>query len=370
MPAVVAEAIRDYLTDTYVQVGAGYPHSKRATEVVAEAHRFVAEFMNVRDSGVVALGPSTTQLINLVATAFGETISDGDEIVVATSNHESNIGPWVRLAKLGAKIEFWDVNNDTGQLETADLVPLLTEKTRLVAFPHVSNLLGDAIDVAEVSQLAHSVGAQAFCDGVAYAPHRAMDVSAWNVDWYIYSTYKVFGPHMAALFGKSEHIERLSGPNHFFIKYLPGKFELGSLNHEGCAGILALRPYLRFLSGTTSDSFETVKLAFDCMQRLELPAAQLLVDYVRSKSSIRLVGSASDAPVGIVSFVHRTIPSDAVVAAVDQHPIGIRFGHMYAYRLLEQIGIAPEPGVVRVSLLHYNTVEEVDRLIQVFDTIL
>ncbi len=371
VPGVVAEAMHHYLLNSYVQIGAGYQQSQTATETVAEAHRFVAQFMNADDRGPIVLGSSATQLINLAATAIGETIQTGDEIVVAISNHEANIGAWLRLEQRGATVRFWDVDPESTLLLLEDLTRLLTSRTRLVVVPHVSNLLGDVLDIEAVVKLAKPFGAQVFCDGVAYAPHRAIDVAKCGVDWYVYSTYKVYGPHMAALFGTNEAFATLRGPNHFFIGGLPGQFELGSLNHEGCAGILALRPYLQFLAGKRADEPETVRLAYETMRRLEAPATERLLSYLRSKSDVRIIGSASgNDAVGIVSFVHHSLTSPQIVAAVDAHPIGIRYGHMYAYRLLQQLGIDPLTGVVRVSLAHYNTVEEIERLIEVLEAIL
>ena len=371
VPGVVADAIRHYLLNSYVQVGAGYPHSQRATEVVAQAHQFVETFLNVSGEGKVVLGSSTTALTNILSNAYAAIIKPGDEIVIADSNHESNAGPWERLSKQGAVIKWWQTDSESTCLRPADLSSILSEHTKIVAFPHVSNLLGDVIDVEAVTRMVHEVGGKVVADGVAYAPHRAVDVSKWGVDWYTYSTYKVYGPHMAALFGRHEAFAELRGPNHFFISGIPYQFELGSLNHEGCAGLIALRPYLQFLSGRTDDSYETTKSAYATMQQLETPLIERLTGYFRSKPGIRLVGSGDPrACVGILSFVHHQKSSAEIVAGVNNANIGIRNGHMYAYRLLQRLSIDPLDGVVRVSLTHYNTPEEIERLIEVFNQIL
>lgn len=371
VPGVVAEAIHHYMLNSYVQVGAGYPQSRRATEVVAQAHAFVEMFMNAGSAGKVVLGPSSTALTNILANAYAATIRPGDEIVIADSNHEANAGPWERLEKVGATIKWWKTDTDSASLRPDDLRPLLSSRTRIVAFPHVSNLLGDVIDVVKVTEMVHATGGQVVVDGVAYAPHRAMDVSGWGVDWYFYSTYKVYGPHMAALYGRSESFAALRGPNHFFLQGVPYEYELGSLSHEGCAGLLALKPYLQFLAGTNNDSPETTRLAYQTMTDLEKPLVARLVPYLKSKPGVRLVG-ASDlaANVGIVSFVHDRIESSEIVAETDRNGIGIRSGHMYAYRLLQRLGINPATGVVRTSLCHYNRPEEIERLINVFESIL
>jgi len=320
------------------------------------------------------LGNSTTALIHILAHAYSDVWKAGDEVVIAETNHEANAGPWASLAKQGVVVKFWKVDPSAYQCSMDSLAKLLNDRTKIVAFPHVSNLLGEVVDVKAITELVHQAGAKVIVDGVAYAPHRAIDVADWGVDWYVYSTYKVYGPHMAALFGTTAAFQELTGPNHFFIpnNSIPYKFELGSISHEGCAGLLALRSYLRFLAGADSDSRETIVKAFDAIEELELPLQTQLIRYLRSKPNVRIVGLADEGlkSVGTVSFVHDSLSSSAIVAAVDKRDIGIRFGHMYAVRLCQALGIDLEEGVVRVSLVHYNTPEEVERLIEVFEELL
>ena len=265
---------------------------------------------------------------------------------------------------------------DTGSCSCllAGLERLLSPRTRIVAFPHVSNLLGEIVDVQGIVRLARQAGARVVVDGVAYAPHRAMDVAAWDVDWYVYSTYKVYGPHMAALYGKHEAFAELSGPNHYFIPdhEIPYKFELGGAIHEGCAGLLALGEYLSFLTGRERVDRVTVTEAFEVMTRCELPLQERLIGYLLEHPRVRIIGpdTADRSRVGTVSFLHRDLPSHRIAEAVDRENIGIRNGHMYAHRLCRALGIDPDDGVVRVSLVHYNTIEEIDRLIEVLEEVI
>ena len=161
--------------------------------------------------------------------------SDRKEIIIAETAHEANAGPWFQLAKRRFRIHLWPINPDNFELGLDELEKLLCERTLLVAFPHVSNLLGRIEDARAITALAHQAGAQVVIDGVAYAPHRAIDVAELEADWYTYSTYKVFGPHMAALFGTQQALEQLEGPNHFFVPRdeIPYKFEPGGPSHEG-----------------------------------------------------------------------------------------------------------------------------------------
>ncbi len=368
VPGVVADAMRRHMLTNYVQLGAGYLQSLHATETVADAHVFAEELMGGPRSSVV-LGPSTTALCHILAEAYGRKLEAGDEVVISEAAHESNAGPWERLSERGIRVVVWKLDKERQGMSLDGLRSVLSERTKVVAFPHVSNLLGEVDDVRAITDLAHAAGAQVVCDGVAYAPHAAVDVATWGVDWYVFSLYKVYGPHMAALYGSKQAFEGLEGPNHFFIDRgaIPAKWELGGCSHEGCAGLLGLRSYLAFLAGGAYEGRATVERAFGVMNALESPMHDRLVTYLGAKRGVRIVGN----PVtGIVSFVHETKSSPEIVSETDRRKIGIRYGNMYAWRLCEALDLDPLPGVVRVSMLHYNTMAEIDRLIQVFEEVL
>ena len=370
VPGEVADAIRRYMLEDYVQLGAGYPMSDRATATVDAAHRFIETLVNGSEVGKVILGPSSTQLCHLIARCLAPRIRPGDEIVLAENGHEANIGPWLGLADRGATIRWWKVDREAGDCTLAGLEAVLGPRTRLVAFPHVSNLLGAVADVEAITRRAHAAGARVFVDGVAFAPHRTIDVSRWDVDWYVYSTYKVYGPHMGALFGRADALAELEGPNHFFIPkdHVPYKFELGGANHEGCAALLALAGCLAFLAGQADGSCHraTIEAAFGRMTALEAPLQQRLVEGLSAIPGVRLVGPADTSVAGrvpTVSFLHARRSPSAIVRAVQERGIGIRYGHMYAYRLCEALGIGTDEGVVRISAVHYNSPAEVDRAV-------
>ena len=373
VPAAVADRIRDYMVSSYVQLGAGYALSQKATATVDEAHDFVRLLFNGSD-GEVILGPSTSALLLMLATGYSKVLSPGDEVVVAQIGHEANIGPWKGLADSGIELRWWEMDPSDFSSPLGALEGLLSDRTALVAFPHVSNLLGEILDVSAITGLAHRAGARVVVDGVAFAPHRVMDVAAWGVDYYAYSTYKVYGPHMAAMWASRDALSELQGPNHFFIPdtELPYKFELGGVCHEGCAGILGLRDYLELLAGVGEPGAldrTGVEHAFEVMTACELPLQARLVEYLRSRPDVRIIGPAHGGPsrVGTVSLVHDTKSSREITEVVDGSGIAIRHGHMYAYHLCEALGRDIEDGVVRVSLVHYNTPEEIERLIGVFD---
>jgi cysteine desulfurase family protein (TIGR01976 family) len=373
VPAVVADRIRDYMVSSYVQLGAGYPLSQTATALVDEAHEFVRLLFNGKD-GEVILGPSTSALLQMLATSTSKVLSPGDRVIVARIGHEANVGPWKKLADVGVELVWWEMDTTDFSTPIGRLEELLGERTALVAFPHVSNLLGEILDVRAITRIAHNAGARVVVDGVAYSPHRAMDVDAWEVDFYAYSTYKVYGPHMAAMWASHDALSELQGPNHFFIPddEVPYKFELGGVCHEGCAGILGLRDYLEFLveaaePGTLDRA--GVERAFEIMTACELPLQQRLIEVLQGRSDVRIIGPdhADPTRVGTVSFVHERKTSREITEAVDASGIAIRHGHMYAYHLCEDLGMDVDDGVVRVSMVHYNTPEEIERLIEVLD---
>ena len=374
VPAVVGDAVRDYMLHTYVQLGVDYELSRRCSALVDRAHDFIRLLVNGDDVGEVVLGASCSSLCLMLADAYARVLGPGDEIVVAEAGHEANVGPWTHLADRGVTLRTWRVDPDSGRANLQGLADVLSERTRIVTFPHVSNLVGEIVDVQAATALAHEVGAKVVVDGVAYAPHRAMDVKAWGVDWYVYSTYKVYGPHMGALFGRHEAFAELEGPNHFFVPKdeIPWKFELGGVSHEGCAGLLALGEYLCFLAGHEAFSRQTVVDAFAVMTACEQPLLERLLGFLREHPRARIVGPDRPAPdrVGTVSFVHESKTSAEIAAAAHAEEIAIRSGHMYAWHQCKAMGIDPLDGVVRASFVHYNTPDEMERFVELLDRVL
>ena len=384
VPRSVADAVRDYMLHHYVNAGAAYELSRRATAINVDAHDFINRFMNGEDRGQVILGPSSTALCRMLAGCYRQVLQPGDEVIVSEAGHEANIGPWLELAAQGVIVKFWRVDPATFDLPIDALRALLSPRTKIVAFPHVSNVLGGIVDVKAIAELAHGVGAKVVVDGVAFASHQSIDVAAWGVDWYVYSTYKVFGPHMGALFGTHEALAELTGPNHYFIPRteVPRKFEVGGANPEGCAGLLGLRPYLHFLAGREPPNEEvsraTIEAAYRTMAHHEEPLTERLMRYLRGKAGVRILGPSA-APgnpahrsrVGTISFVHARKSSREIAEYANARGLGIRHGHSYSYRLCEALGLKnPADGVVRASFVHYNTPAEIDRLVATLDEVL
>ncbi len=375
----VVERVRHYLVTSNVQLGASYAVSQLAAERLGRAQADIAEFLNAGRPEEVVMGPSTTVLLQTLARAMAPAWRPGDEVVVSRMDHESNIGPWVGLEAMGVAVKFWEVDREVMGLDVEALERLLSPRTRLVAFTHTSNIFGGLVPVTEITRRAHARGARVCVDGVAYAPHRAIDVSAWDVDYYVCSFYKVYGPHHAVLFGKYAHLLELASLYHYFIPNdrIPAKLQPGNPNYElsfGSAGITDYLVELGRRAGGAEDwpRRSLIEAAFTAIAEHEATLAERLLGFLRTKHGVRIVGpTTSDAGsrVPTISFVVDGMRSDTIVSAIDRLDIGIRFGDFHSKRLIDDLGFTSSNGVVRVSLVHYNTADEVDRLIEGLDRV-
>lgn len=374
----VVERIRDYLLTSNVQLGASYAQSTLASERLHDAHVRIAEFLNAERPDEIVMGPSTTMLLQTLARAMAPNLSPGDEIVVSRADHESNIGPWIGFEAAGVVVRFWELDRESMALSLAVLDDLLSSRTRLVAVTHSSNILGAIVPVAEIARRAHLHGAQVCVDGVAYAPHRTVDVRALDVDYYVCSFYKVYGPHHAVLYGRHSALVELANQYHYFVgrDQVPCKLQPGNPNYELSYGAAGIPDYLAELgAGSRSAPVdgpgalsrrERIERAFDAIAIRESALAERLLSFLRGQQRVRIIGSASSDPavrVPTISFVVDNLDSQLVVRHIDQLGIGIRFGDFHSRRLIEHLGLTRSNGVIRVSMVHYNTVEEVDRLI-------
>lgn len=405
---------------SFVQLGAGYAASEAAGETVASARRLVHALASPSpDSGFCVLGASSSSLFHVVSLAVEPSIEPGDQIVVASSGHEANIGPWVRLAqRRGAELVWWHPEGEHGEdacpaTGLARLLDAAGGRAKVVAFSLVSNLLGGVADCAAVSRLARAAGAVSVCDAVAYAPHRCLDAPALAVDFIGWSLYKTFGPHAAALYGSHAAWAGLRGrgavpPNHFFVSEGSGgvvsgptaapwaPWELGGAPHEACAALCGTRRFLAALADEAAgggggagapdgggDDRPVVEAAFRALRRAEAPVQAALLSYLSAQHAagrLRLLGpreaaappaaDADSARVPTFSFVPTRASVASVVAACHSARVAVRSGHMYAYRLCERLGVDTATGVVRVSALGYNTVDEAARCIAAIDAAL
>ena len=369
--ASVAERISDYLLTTSVQTGASYAHSQRASARLEQARARIALLVNAGRPDEIVLGPSTTVLCQNLARAMASQFSPGDEVVVTDFDHESNIGPWRWLERHGVVVKVWTIDRDSFEIDLAGLQAAMSERTRLVAVTHASNILGTINPIAEIARIVHERGAEIIVDGVAFAPHRAVDVAALDVDYYVFSFYKTYGPHFAVMYGKHVRLLALDGLYHYFYgkDRLPMKLEPGNTNYELAWGSAGIVDYVDALGGGTGDR-ASIERAFHDIARHEAAIGERLLSYLRDRNDVRIVGRRGSDPaerVPTISFKVEGVDSSDIVRRVDAAGIGIRHGDFHSRRLVEALGLDSGSGVVRASMVHYNTPEEVDRLVEALD---
>jgi cysteine desulfurase family protein (TIGR01976 family) len=376
----VAYRIQDFLLHTNAQLGATYYTSDIATKRVAEGQKVLAGYINAADPGEVVMGSSTSMLVRILALNMSKYLPRGSEIIVTNCDHEANIGAWREMEKQGFVIKTWKINQDSWELEVDELKKLLTDKTKIVAFTHTSNILGKINPVKEISRIVHEHGAMVCVDAVAYAPHRQIDVQDWDVDFYVFSFYKTYGPHYAMMFGKKKYLLDLPGNNHYFIGQHESayKFQPGHVNFEFAWGMTGLIEYYKdvfthHFPNSNAEEQDYLKSSFGLIAEHEQLLSSGLLDFLRGRKGVRLIGPpASDPSVRVptISFVVSDRDSESIVLETDKHNIGIRFGDFYAARLIDELGLRKQNGVVRVSMVHYNTLEELDKVIEVLDQVL
>lgn len=379
--AKVAERISGYLLHHNVQLGASYKVSREAGEKLMYATTEVSKFLNASRTEEIVIGPSSSMLLRILSLSISKQWQEGDEVIVTNTDHEANVSPWTDLQEKGIKVKIWKLNPETLELDLAGLEKLLSKRTKLVAVNHVSNVLGTINPIKEIAEIVHKAGALICVDGVAYAPHRQVNVKDLDVDFYVFSWYKTYGPHLAVMYGKYDLLYEMDGINHYFFgkKDVPYKFQPGNLNFELTYSLLGITEYFEkfyrehFRSTKRINVQEKLAKSFDIIARYEEKISVPLLTFLRENPDIRIIGypeADKNKRVPTISFVHSRMKSDEIVKKVDEHRIGIRFGDFYAKKLIHDLGLEEKNGVVRISLVHYNTTEEVKKLIRVLRTIL
>ena len=370
VPQVVLDAVNQHLLEHNVQRGGRYPQSLAVDASIARGRAQVAALLNARRPEEIAFGMNATSFIRLVSLAIGQSLGARNEFILTDLDHEANIATWRVLERMGAKFRWWKVRDD-GCLHTADLEPLLSAHTRLVACALASNALGSIVDVRTAADMAHAAGAEIFLDSVHFSPHGPIDVQALGCDYLVCSGYKVFSPHMGFMWGRYELLEQLPTFREDFIPDAPpGKIEAGTFIYENVAGMAAAVDYLaqlgRLVGGRAAARTvrEDVRAAMTAIQAYERTLSLALLGVLRANGA-SIYGVSSDARVGervpTVCFNLPGVAPAAVTEAAARAGIGIRDGHMYSPRLMRRLGLSIDSGAVRVSLVHYNTVAEIER---------
>jgi len=348
VPDSVIEAIAGYLRESNANLGGPFPASLASDALFVQAREAAARFLGASVEEV-GFGANMTTLNFALSRTLGRTLSAGDEILVTRLDHDANVSPWLELARdLELSVGFVDIRDDC-TLDLDDLRSKLSDRTRVVAFPWASNAVGTLTDVRRIADLAHEAGALAWVDAVHYAPHGPIDVVAANVDVLLCSPYKFFGPHLGLFYGRREVLERWRP---YKVRPAPGeplahRFETGTQAHELLAGLLAAFAYLD-------------GLGWDAVVEHERDLGRRFLDGV--PAGVRLHGVPTMD--GRVPTFALTLPGrspDEVASLLAEREIAVWAGNYYAVEVMKRLGL-PD-GAVRVGFLHYNTTDEVDRLL-------
>ena len=333
-----------------------------------ESYRQLAAYLNVGEDEV-HFGPSTTQNLYVLAHAFREIWNEGDEIILSNQDHEANAGFWQRLEKTGIVVKEWRVDPETGMLHPGDLDALLSDKTRLLAFPHCSNIIGHTNPVAAIASKAKTANIYVVVDGVSHAPHGLPDVEALGVDIYLFSLYKTWGPHLGLMTLKKEVMDVLPNQSHFFHAYSSRKKMLpAGPDHAQIAATAGVAQYLDAVYehhfAETVDQAEKGRRLKKLFQDREKSLLKPLLEWLRQRDDIDIVGPDDPAlRVPTVSVVPKRKSIDAMCKVLAAKKLMVGQGSFYADRPLEGMNIPVDPGVLRLSFLHYTIEDEISQLI-------
>ena len=349
VPDEVIDAIGDYLRTSNANVSGPYETSRRTEELVVRARDTAGRFLNA-DPDELAFGQNMTTLNFAWTRTAAREWGEGDEVIVTKLDHDANVSPWLELAHdKGLVVHFVDIHEDC-TLDLDDLQRLLSDRTRVVAFPVASNAVGTVSDPRRIAELAHEAGALAWADAVHYGPHGPIDVAGWDVDVLICSPYKFFGPHLGLAWGKRALLEswRPYKVRPASMEPLGHRFETGTLPHEQLAGFVAAVEYL--------DS-----IGWDAIRSHERELGQRFLDGL--PESVTLYGLPTmDGRVATFAFNVAGYSARAAATALGDRGFAVWQGNYYALEIMRRLGLGDE-GAVRAGMVHYNTLEEVDRLL-------
>lgn len=366
----VLDKLDHFFRATNVQPYGVYPASREAGEAMDLSFERIAQALNVT-ADWIHFGPSSSANTYILGNAFAGWLKPGDVVIVTNQDHEANGGAWRKLARMGAEIREWKVDPQTGRLALADLDKLLDARVKLIAAPHCSNIAGEINPVADIAARAKSVGAVTVIDGVSYAPHGLPDLAELGADIYFFSAYKVYGPHQGVMAVRPDLAMSLPNQGHFFNDSKP-RYRLtpAGPDHAQIAATSGIADYLETvaeIAGPGASGETPFRRAHAAMRAQEIALAAPLLDYLRGKNSVRIIGPDDPATRAPTIALGLSEPGAAVATRLARHNIMAGGGHFYAYRLLEAVGIAPDHGVLRLSFVHYTTPEEIQQLIAALD---
>jgi cysteine desulfurase family protein (TIGR01976 family) len=373
------ERIQDYLINTNANHGGAYETSRQSDKVVDDARQIAADFLNASRADEIVFGPNMTSLTFNVSRALARTFNPGDTIMVTRLDHDANISPWLLASEdRGCKIRWVDFHPEDCTLDQEDFRKALEENPRLVAFGYSSNAVGTVNPVAEMITQAHAVGALVYIDAVQYAPHGPIDVQVLDCDFLACSAYKYFGPHAGVLFGKYDLLENLRAYKVRPAPALPpGKFETGTGNFECMAGTMGAIEYLEWVGEIYGTEFtettrnysgrkRTLKQGMSAIRAYEYEISREFIQQLDDIPGLTLYGVTDIARleerVPTFSFTLKGWTPKGLATELGKQGIYTWDGNFYALAVSERLGLEEKGGFLRVGAVHYNTVEEIQRL--------
>jgi cysteine desulfurase family protein (TIGR01976 family) len=375
----VLDRMNAYLVENNANHDGAFETSRKSDAILDEAHSALSDFFNTSRPEEIIFGNNMTSLTFMISRAIARTWKTGDEIVVTRLDHDANITPWVMAAEdHGCTVRWVDFHPEDGTLDLDSFQNALEGEPRLVAFGYASNALGTINPVAKLTRMAHEAGAWVYIDAVQFAPHGPIDVQALDSDFLTASSYKFFGPHASVLYGKHEHLERLTAykvrpaPNE-----PPGKFETGTQNHEGIAGMLGAVEYLEWVGKTFGGTYEEkyadryqdrrlhLKKAMAAIRAYEYELSRAILEVLEKTPGLTLYGLRDvrrlEERVPTFSFTLQNQPPRQVAEKLGDAGVYVWDGNYYALAVTDRLGLEESGGMVRVGAVHYNTPDEVSR---------
>jgi len=364
----VIDRLMTFYTQTKVQPGYPYPASTEAANRMEESYARLSAYLNI-DEDELTFGPSTSQNVYVLAQALYPMWEEGDEIVISCQNHEANSGAWRRLENQGIVVRDWHVDDKTGQLAVDDLDDLITERTRLIAFPHTSNLVAHINPVREIADKAHKSGIIVVADGVSYAPHGLPDIQELGADIYLFSLYKTWGPHLGAMYVKRELANKVTNQSHFYYNDEPHyRLYPAGPDHAQVAAAAGVVDYLDAVYAHHFDDDPESAVKGRRLHQLfsdyEVSLLTPLLDFLKAREDVLIIGpddpSIRSSTVTIVPLEKSV---EAVAAELEKQKLMVASGDFDATRIFKDMNIEEDPGAIRLSFVHYTTQHDIDRLI-------
>jgi cysteine desulfurase family protein (TIGR01976 family) len=387
----VIDAMVSYFREANANTHGAFLTSKRTDLVIASARSAMADFLHAASPDEIVFGPNMTTLTFAFSRAFGKTLQPGDEIVVTVLDHDANVAPWLALQESGVVIRTVDVHPEKVTLDMEDMRAKITGRTRLIAIGYASNAVGTINDVATIIRWAREVGALTWIDAVQFAPHGPIDVQVLDVDFLVCSSYKFFGPHLGILYGKTEHLEKFPA---YKVRpasdKAPDRWETGTQNHEGLAGLVGVMDYLALL-GREYSTLHSNALDADSRSALytgrqrELKIAmQAIMDYERGLSAQLLTGLREIKGIKVYGITDQQqlawrVPT--IACNIEGHSprelaeqlassgVFAWDGNYYALGIMERLGLEEKGGALRLGMAHYNTLNEIDRVLECLEKV-